>query len=632
MHKPQSTKPTINVSVETGRNAAASNRGQDVSAPRLVYVLTIALGLVTTAAILGWMMMLARRGIDFSDEGYHLNFIANPGIYSASVTQFGFFYHPLFELVSENLERLRQCNACLTLLLVSTLAFLLVLPERDNQGKGRRFERVAISIIIGSTAVNFFSVSLTPNYNSMTLHAVLVASIGMMLVRNCDKQATLIYWYLGWCLIAFGGAIAFLSKPTSAVALAVLAGAFLLAIRKLDLQGLIIASAVTLLLIVGFAIGVDGSLKAFHQRLSDGLLIMQSLQSPYHERILRLDDFTLTVRDNRVFIALIVISALATAMAVTKRPAVLAIALALPIVIFLVDLGLALGVSSIPISQIAVDPKVMLAIPLGSLVAWIVVLGREMSWSGFCTAAASSVCLLLMPYVFAIGSGNNYWALGGMVAFFWALAALPWLKSIGARSGSMLHLLPVAALSQLIAFMSLYAASERPFRQPIPLRQNHEAVSVRGSTLLLGPNYAAYFQDLQQISNDAGFTAGTPIIDLTGTSAASLFAMRAKAIGQPWLIGGYPGSEALAVLSLRKVPCRDIKAAWLLAEPEGPRRLPDGVLKQLNLDIDRDYVAVGQTWTPAKSSGYDNPRLQVLMKPRGHAFPDAPLVCAAEPR
>ena len=150
--------------------------------------------------------------------------------------------------------------------------------------------------------------------------------------------------------------------------------------------------------------------------------------------------------------------------------------------------------------------------------------------------------------------------------------------------------------------------------------------------MLLGPNYAAYFQDLQQISNDAGFTAGTPIIDLTGTSAASLFAMRAKAIGQPWLIGGYPGSEALAVLSLRKVPCRDIKAAWLLAEPEGPRRLPDGVLKQLNLDIDRDYVAVGQTWTPAKSSGYDNPRLQVLMKPRGHAFPDAPLVCAAESR
>ena len=169
----------------------------------------------------------------------------------------------------------------------------------------------------------------------MTLHAVLVASIGMMLVRNCDKQATLIYWYLGWCLIAFGGTIAFLSKPTSAVALAVLAGAFLLAIRKLDLQGLIIASAVSLLLIVGFAIGVDGSLKAFHQRLSDGLLIMQSLQSPYHERILRLEDFTLTVRDNRVFIALIVISALATTMAVTKRPAVLAIALALPIVIFL---------------------------------------------------------------------------------------------------------------------------------------------------------------------------------------------------------------------------------------------------------------------------------------------------------
>jgi hypothetical protein len=79
--------------------------------------------------------------------------------------------------------------------------------------------------------------------------------------------------------------------------LAALTGAFLLAIRKLDLKGVTITIAVTLLLIVGFAIGVDGSLKTFYQRLSDGLLIMQSLQSPYHDRILRLDDFTLSVRD-----------------------------------------------------------------------------------------------------------------------------------------------------------------------------------------------------------------------------------------------------------------------------------------------------------------------------------------------
>ena len=631
MHDPQSAKPTTNVSVETGRDAFACNRGQDVSAPRLVYVLTIALGLVTTAAILGWILMLAGRGIDFSDEGYHLNFIANPGIYSASVTQFGFFYHQLFELVSENLERLRQSSVCLTLLLVSTLAFLLVSREQD-QATGARFERVAVSIIIGSTAVNFFSESLTPNYNSMTLHALLVASIGMMLVGNSDKRTPRISWYLGWCSIAVGGTIAFLSKPTSAVALAALTGAFLLAIRKLDLKGVTITIAVTLLLIVGFAIGVDGSLKTFYQRLSDGLLIMQSLQSPYHDRILRLDDFTLSVRDYRVFIALIVISAFATAMAASKRPIVQAIALVLPTVIFLVELAVALGASPIPISQIAVDPKVMLAIPLASFVAWVVVLRREMSWSSFGTAASCSICLLAMPYVFAIGSGVNYWILGGMVAFFWALAALPWLKSIAPRSGSPLHLLPVAALSQLIGFMSLYAHSETPYRQPIPLLLNREAVSVRGSTLLLGPNYGAYFQDLQRISNAAGFTAGTPIIDLTGTSAASLFAMRAKAIGQPWLIGGYPGSEALAVLSLRKVPCRDLKAAWLLAEPDGPRRLPDGVLKQLNLDMDRDYVAVGQTWTPANSSGYDNPRLQVLMKPRDHASLGTPFVCALESR
>jgi hypothetical protein len=392
----------MNVSVKTGWDAVAGNRTQYASAERLVYVLSIALGLVTTAAILVWILMPARRGIDFSDEGYHLNFIANPGIYSASVTQFGFFYHPLFELVNENLERLRQFSVGLM------LAFLLLFRERD-QGIGGRFERVAISIIIGSSVVNFFSASLTPNYNSMTLQALLVR----LLACCWSAIPTLNWYYLGWGLIAVGGTIAFLSKPTSAVALAILTLVFLLATRKLDLKGVITAIIATLLVILGFAISVDGSLTTLHQRLSDGLLIMQSLQSSYHEGILRFDTFTLSARENRLFIALIVISALATAMAASKLPILQGSAPALPIVIFLVELALALGVSPIPVSQIAVDPKVMLAIPLASFLAWVLVLGRDMSWSIFGSASASSICLLAMPYVFAIGSGNNYWTLGG---------------------------------------------------------------------------------------------------------------------------------------------------------------------------------------------------------------------------
>ena len=77
---------------------------------------------------------------------------------------------------------------------------------------------------------------------------MLVSSIDTMLIRNSDKRAPRMGWYLGWCLIAVGGTIAFLSKPTSAAALAALAGAFLLAIRRLDLECVIIAIAVTLLL------------------------------------------------------------------------------------------------------------------------------------------------------------------------------------------------------------------------------------------------------------------------------------------------------------------------------------------------------------------------------------------------
>ena len=47
-------------------------------------------------SLLGWVLLNCRAGFDFTDEGFYLNWIANPWNYRASLSQFGFVYHPLY--------------------------------------------------------------------------------------------------------------------------------------------------------------------------------------------------------------------------------------------------------------------------------------------------------------------------------------------------------------------------------------------------------------------------------------------------------------------------------------------------------------------------------------------------------
>ena len=64
--------------------------------------------LVSTFSILYWIFLYCSHGIDFTDEGFYLNWISNPFLYKASTTQFGYIYHPLFLLVEGNISKLRQ--------------------------------------------------------------------------------------------------------------------------------------------------------------------------------------------------------------------------------------------------------------------------------------------------------------------------------------------------------------------------------------------------------------------------------------------------------------------------------------------------------------------------------------------
>ena len=83
-------------------------------------LLVISSALVSVCTLI-WLLWYCRYGMDFTDEGHYLHWISNPFIYPVSFTQFGFVYHPLYELLNGNIVALRQAN----ILILFGLAWVL---------------------------------------------------------------------------------------------------------------------------------------------------------------------------------------------------------------------------------------------------------------------------------------------------------------------------------------------------------------------------------------------------------------------------------------------------------------------------------------------------------------------------
>lgn len=68
----------------------------------------------STLVLLVRLLIRCSYGIDITDEGFHLVYIADPCSYDVATTQFAFVYHPLFRFVSGDVVLFRQANTLIT--------------------------------------------------------------------------------------------------------------------------------------------------------------------------------------------------------------------------------------------------------------------------------------------------------------------------------------------------------------------------------------------------------------------------------------------------------------------------------------------------------------------------------------
>ena len=93
-------------------------------------------------------------------------------LFTTSVTEFGFVYHPLYDLVSGDIVALRRINLVLTMALGVWCA-----GETVFAVTGAR--RWLLALCLGAPAMRVFDLWLvTPNYNTLTVQAALVVIAG----------------------------------------------------------------------------------------------------------------------------------------------------------------------------------------------------------------------------------------------------------------------------------------------------------------------------------------------------------------------------------------------------------------------------------------------------------------------
>ena len=574
----------------------------------------LALSVIGTVFTVGWLLWLSRYGFEFTDEGYYLVWMANPFNYSVSGSQFGFIYYPLYELLDGNIVRLRQANILITFGLAwgfFNILFKSVLETRADDAT----RRLIVSAAFATSSLVFLSLWLpTPNYNGLALQALLIGASGLLWAEKTVTRTSVI----GWLLLAVGGWLAFMAKPTTAAAFGIAAGVYLLLAGKFSLRlaAISLVTAVGLLLVS--AIAIDGSIPGFIDRLKGGVEMGRALGGGHtFTEMLRVDRFDLNAQKSSVLLGSMVVFAAAAYFFQTQiRTLSFGAALLSSAFVFF---GLAIigGYIRQPLVGGSFQGLLITAVPLACIVVLLVL--SRFSLQSHITKAQAGLALvfLVLPHIFAFGTNNNYWSTGANAGIFWVTAGVILLGRAAPAGKVFALLLPLGLATQLTTVALIAVGIEAPYRQSQRLSGNDYPIEIGrpGSELLLSKGYGLYLSEAIGIANKAGFKKGAPMIDLTGQSPGVLYALGASNIGQAWTAGGYPGSSKLAEAMLTKVSCEKLGTAWLLVEPDGPRKIDLNVLKSFGANITTDFEAVGVVKTAAGAGGYAQPRLQELYKP-----------------
>lgn len=575
--------------------------------------LALALSACSSIVLVVWTLVRSVHGFELTDEGFYLIWISRPWDFDASVSQFGFIYHPLYLLVRGSVALLR-CANILSLFVLGMLAGYAVLWSLGGGREGRSIRIVWLcsAAAAGASTLLLFSAWLpSPGYNSLTLQSLMVAATGAVMAGRERSVVRLV----GWGLLGAGGAAAFMAKPPSALFLAGLTLLYLAVAGKLTGRGLGIAAAISFLVSIAIAVAIDGSPFAFVDRVVAGKQLSDVLQAGHGlGEIFRWDPMDSNSKAGASFTYFMFASYLSVGFVLVFRRYVWPWSVVANLAI-LIAIGLAIANVWFPnASSGAIQPNQLLGVALGVGLALFVSPG----WRALMTrdVVAVVLLLLLLPIVFAAGTNTNLWAAAGRAAAFWLMAGLAIAAAVTRRERDWEAMPLVGTLALLIPCYVLTAAMNAPYRQSraLPLQIVDTELSEKRAHLLLSEEMSTYIGRIRRIAAEAGFRGGEPLVDLTGTNPATAYFLNARPPASVWMAGGYPGAESYDIAALQRTSCEVIAASWvLLEEPLSSPVSPATILRSVGIEMSSDLVGVGSV---ELVRGFEPQRVkQTLLRP-----------------
>ena len=580
--------------------------------PELLRWVIATIGAMAAALIL-FVISSSSAGFDFSDEGYYLNSLADPWHFPASETQFGFIYHPLFELLGKDVAALRYLSRAIDLLLAVAIFCILISRIARPGVRQIRWQDCACAVALATAVMASCQDWLpTPSYNSLNLQALLAAVVGLEIIGDDPDVRRSLY---GGALVGLAGWLSLMAKPTTAALLAAIVLLYLLLAARNRWLCVFSAAGTAVLLTAATALIIDSSFGEFiaRYRLAWNLSSINSdtytLQRFYENSGLGWTPF-----ERNVFWFILAGQAFLTWLTLQARTA-------MPIILITVLTATVLGVvlgdtSLVTLQESPLQGMWLGAVGFGSTLGCLLSKWRDFRGRMNARNLMLVVLVFLLPPIYAFGTNNNLWAIATYSSVFWIVASVFVLGMCCTRSESTSILTLLSAAVVGITAVHVGIGVERPFRQLEPLRLQRTASTFgpSGATRLnLDKASAAYIATLRSASVSSGMLPGTPMIDLTGRHPGTVFALEARAPGIPWLLSGYPGSTMFAMSGLELATCATLARSWLLFSPTTrvwkEEWLPEVVLSHFGFDLRRDYLEVVKATPP---TGFGE---QTLLKP-----------------
>lgn len=527
--------------------------------------------LLSAVALFVWM---APRGFDFTDEAYYFLTYLHWRDFSGSISFFGAYLELPFLLLGQSVTGMRILGL---LLLLACGAFfsreaLAYWARRDGAEQNTPWAFVIVGMAASMFYYSHLSTLRAPSYNLLALCSMLVAT--GLLLRLLERSAVVSHARITMFLYGAAVGVCGLSKVTSGVLL-VVGHVFFLALAHRDwrLRHLTEFLAFSLAGVFMNVVVLQWTHPQWLDMLLKGVATQGAIGS--HGPL----DLAGGLWSNIL----------------EMLPQLLPLAVvAEGGVVWLIKWVGPASSAGISALVTAIVGGCALGLILGSPHWWLPLLALTtlLLWSVefFCCKQKKSkrdgaidftlmALLIAMPLAYSFGTNMSVLDHSQMAAVFPVMAIALRLNRL-ARLGILRQPALVVCLTALCLpplALQVRAATDvdYTYRQLSALGEQTIPVQLGpvGTTLLVDAETRKSLNAVIDAARAAGFVTGEAILDFTGDGPGLVYALGGRPLGRAWLLGGLPGSSAVAANMIASLPEETLRSAWLLSSDNNPRAI-----------------------------------------------------------